>query len=205
MTSLDQLHHWNLTEYLKQLASQSAAPGGGAAAALTAAQSASLLAMVLNVTHGPTPNALRESLDQCRQELLHLAEQDGHAFGQVAKAYGMAKETADDQARRRQAIQAGLKGATQVPLQVMDQCAGLLGTARQVIDQGKPTVITDAAIGVVLAAAGLRSAHYNVLINLKYLKDADYKQEAQAKAHTSLAALTSEPELLAAIGQRLSS
>ncbi len=41
---------YNITEYLRKLASDEPAPGGGAASALTGAQGAALLIMVTNLT-----------------------------------------------------------------------------------------------------------------------------------------------------------
>ena len=91
--------------FLDQLAARVPAPGGGATAGLQAAQSAALLAMVARYSDGPRYDAelmgrIAADADELRGEALALAEADVDAFGAVAKAYRLPRETAGEQAAR---------------------------------------------------------------------------------------------------------
>ena len=64
-------------------------------------------------------------LDEAMKALLPLIDKDTRAFDAYLAAVGMPKETADEKKARHDAMQAGLKAAVQVPLEVMrtaDRC-----------------------------------------------------------------------------------
>jgi formiminotetrahydrofolate cyclodeaminase len=97
--------------FLGELAARVPAPGGGATAALHAAQAAALLAMVARYSDGPRYDAeLMDSLvtraDKLWEEALTLAEADAAAFGAVAEAYRLPKDTAQEKDARSAAIAA---------------------------------------------------------------------------------------------------
>ncbi len=171
----------SLEQYLTVLASAEPAPGGGAAVGVTGAQAAALLSMVVNVT-GDSPGALLlpqrnqtlKTLDDSRKRFLELADEDASAFTKVLAAYKLAKATDPEKAKRDAAIQAALKEATEVPLATMRLFDALFALAATIIPTAKKTVVSDAAIAVLLADAGLRAAHFNVRINLKTLKDVSF-------------------------------
>jgi formiminotetrahydrofolate cyclodeaminase len=50
------------------------------------------------------------------------------------------------------------------------------------VQHGNPNAASDAAVGVELAQAGLRSAERNVAINLGSLTDEAYRLQAQSEA-----------------------
>ena len=92
-------------EFLGQLAARVPAPGGGATAALHAAQAAALLAMVARYSDGPRYDAelmsrIIRQADGLRTEALMLAEADAAAFGEVADAYRLPRQTAERQQAR---------------------------------------------------------------------------------------------------------
>lgn len=167
---------WSLEHYLERLASSDASPGGGAAVALTGAQAAALLAMVERLSsEDGTPI---ERLDALRQQLLGLAKQDGLAFEAVMTAYKLPKGSSEEKKRRHDAVQKALKGATEVPLATMKTLEDLFELADEVVTAAKPTVASDAGIAAELLGAAMKAARFNVLVNLKYLKDATYAVEA---------------------------
>src|SRR5215831_10749781 len=109
-----------IAAFLDQLAARVPSPGGGATAALHAAQAAALLAMVARYSDGPRYDAgLMGSLvtraDKLREEALGLAEADAAAFGAVADAYRLPKDTGEQQAARSAAIAEAVAGAAQPP------------------------------------------------------------------------------------------
>ncbi len=184
-----------LREYLDQLASAAPTPGGGAAAALTGAQGAALVSMVCNLTVGKPKFAdveadMRQVLERSealRSRLLALADEDATAFGRVSEAYRLPKETPEQKAARRAAIQEALKGAEAVPMQVMEACLDVMRLAVTVAAKGNPNVVSDAAVAGILAHAGLLSAADNVRINLKFIKDEAFVQTESERLHRLLA------------------
>ena len=101
-----------IAAFLDQLAARVPAPGGGATAALHAAQAAALLAMVARYSNGARYNAelmnrIVTEADELREDALALAEADADAFGAVAEAYRLPRETertARNRARHRPTI-----------------------------------------------------------------------------------------------------
>src|ERR1700680_375552 len=90
-----------ITAFLDELAARVPAPGGGATAALHAAQSAALLAMVARYSNGARYDAalmdhVLTEADGIRNDALALAEADAAAFGAVAEAYTLPRETPED-------------------------------------------------------------------------------------------------------------
>jgi formiminotetrahydrofolate cyclodeaminase len=167
---------WTLEHYLDRLASRDAAPGGGAAVALTGAQAAALLAMVDRLSDGDDERLAKA--DAARRQLLALAKKDGAAFEAVMAAYKLPNGGPDEKKKRNEAVQSALKGATEVPLEVMGVLEGLFEIADAVVDEAKATVASDAGIAAELLGAAMKAARFNVLVNLKYLKDEDYADDA---------------------------
>lgn len=160
-------------EFLGRLASEAPAPGGGAAAALAGAQAASLVAMVARITMAKRTDeaaGLAQTLaraEELSRELAALVDRDTEAFLEVMSAYRLPK---DDTARPG-AIQAALRRAAEVPLEVARRSVEVVGLARLVVERGIPSARTDAAVAALMARAAVEGAALNVLVNLTALKD----------------------------------
>lgn len=165
--------------YLTELAAGESTPGGGAAAALTGCQAASLLSMVLNFTVGRKKYAAVEEemrrlllrTEELRIMLLKLADEDAEAFGAVAACYAMPRKSDAEKTARTKAMQAALRGASEVPFSIASHCAEILDLAHPIAEHGNANVVSDAATAAHLAHSALLSALVNVNINLKYMKD----------------------------------
>ncbi len=188
MTDLATAHN-SIHAFLDALAAGESTPGGGAAAAFTGSQAAALLSMVLNFTVGrrkyedveeEMQGYLRRT-ETMRAELLALADKDAEAFGAVAACYAMPRSSDAEKAARGAAMQAALRGATEVPFSIAALCAELLELTRPIAEKGNANVVSDAAAAAHLAFAALHSALVNVNINLKYLKDDVYVTEWRGK------------------------
>ena len=103
------------------------------------------------------------------------------------RAYKMASKTDDEKAARSAAVQASLRGATEVPLATMRLFERLYAQAAAIIPAAKKTVVSDAAIAVLLTDAGMRAAHFNVRINLKHLKDDTFCSQTKREVKALLA------------------
>jgi formiminotetrahydrofolate cyclodeaminase len=184
-----------LQVYLDDAASGKPAPGGGSVSACVGALGAALVAMVGNLTLGKEKfatvdaemRALVVEADAARAQLEQLLQDDTLAYNGVIDAYKLPKETAEQQAARTAAIQAGLVVAADVPLQICRVAAEVCRLARTAADIGNPAAITDAGIGAILGEAAALGAALNVKINLGSIKDAAYVQAANAELETILA------------------
>lgn len=169
-------------KFLEKLASQEPVPGGGGAAALGGAVGAALAAMVANLTLGkakfaavePQMQRLLADSEVLRSNLLQLVQEDAKVFEKFMQCYKMPKVTEPEQAARAAKIQEAAKTAASIPLQIAEQALAVVVLADTAAAAGNPAVITDAAVAALMAQAAVRSAVYNVKINLNLLQDTAY-------------------------------
>jgi formiminotetrahydrofolate cyclodeaminase len=174
-----------IDEWLAGLASERATPGGGAFAALSAAAGSALVAMVGRLTVGkeryadaaPRMAEIVETCDLAWAELLELADRDAEAFDAVMAAYRMPKETAEEQQARLTALQAGLEGAAEVPLQVARRAVFVMGLAVEATTIGNPNAASDGLSGAAGLFAATLAALANVRINAFAFVDPTRKDE----------------------------
>jgi len=178
-----------LQVYLDDAASKKPAPGGGSVSACAGALGAALVGMVCNLTRGREKFAdveteivtLVEAAEAARARLEQLLQEDTTAYNGVIAAYKMPKETAEEQAARSQAIQAGLIVAADVPLEICRVAAAVCRLAKVAAGIGNPRAVTDAGIGAILGEAAVVGAALNVKINLGSIKDEAYVAKAAAE------------------------
>jgi methenyltetrahydrofolate cyclohydrolase len=177
----------SLQEFLDQLASSSPTPGGGSAAAIIGATGAALISMVCNVTLGKKgfesvaaemKSVLNES-EKLRARLTAMMGEDIAAFNALMQAYRLPKASDAEKAKRAEAIQIALKGATQTPLDCARVCAEVIAIARRAAEHGYAGVISDAGVGVLAAQTAMRSAALNVEINIPTLEDKVFAEHAR--------------------------
>jgi methenyltetrahydrofolate cyclohydrolase len=187
-----------IAEFLSQLAARVPAPGGGATAALHAAQSAALLAMVARYSDGPKYAEHAELIgrvlaeaDALIPDATALAQADADAFGAVAEAYKLPKDTDDDKAARSAAIEAALGGAARVPAEVVQQALRLAELAEELLPVSNRNVLTDVGAAAEAARAAAVTAALNIEVNLRGIKDTELRASLQGTA-----ALTSEVTLI---------
>jgi methenyltetrahydrofolate cyclohydrolase len=173
----------SLDAFTEALGSGAATPGGGSAAALSAALAASLVAMVArNTAASPSFAERAETLEEiaaeaesCRQRLLGLVDEDVAAFERVLAAFRLPKDTAELEAARSRAIQAGYREAVEAPVLVCRRALDVLALAGRVAELGNPNAVADAGVAALLAASALDSAALNVDTNLDSIKDESYR------------------------------
>jgi formiminotetrahydrofolate cyclodeaminase len=178
-----------LADLLDAFASNEPAPGGGSAAALAAAVGASLLVMVAGLpktkTGSPEEAAdLSEAsarLRPLRDTLASLVDEDSDAYQAVVAAMRLPKATDSEKQARREAIDAAMRKATEVPLQTMRACQQALRGSVIVAGNGNRNAWSDAAVAVELLLAALRGAGMNIDANLGSLSDASFVERARAE------------------------
>jgi formiminotetrahydrofolate cyclodeaminase len=176
-------------DFLSRLASDTPTPGGGTGAAMVGAMGAALVRMLAVLTVGrpkfaaaePLMKAVAESGKEAVDALLALADADAKSYDAVSAAYKHPKATEAEQAARKAAIQAALKGACEAPLRVMEQCLEVIGLAKNAVLQGNPNAASDGAAGAEFARAAMNVAAYNVRINLVGIEDEKFAKELRTR------------------------
>lgn len=191
----------SIHEYAQQLASKASTPGGGSAAALTGLLGVSLIEMSVNLTIGRPEYAEHEELLRARiQELAkvhsrlqQLIDRDAVAFGAVMAAYRMPKASDAEKTDRQEGIQAALKQAAEVPLDIARCSLESLEIGKALLGRINPQVISDLAVGAQTSFAAVTGALLNTSINLPLLTD---KTLASAMKGQLLLIRTAAEELL---------
>lgn len=164
--------------YIEALASSQSAPGGGSAAAYAGSMGAALGNMVLNITiekqAGADVDLLTSLVDQMtihQQALYALVQGDEDASNQLFGAFKLSKATEEEKVERTRAIQAGLKIATEVPLEIMQHATAALEIMTQVASLGRKSVMADVTVGTAMLKTAIQAANENVEENVLLLKD----------------------------------
>lgn len=168
-----------LTQFADEMASASPVPGGGSAAASVGAIGAALVSMVANLTIGrekyrdvePDMKRLLDQSEALRHRMHDLLEADTQVYSRVMATYKLPRATEAEKAARTAAIQQALKDACAVPMDIARASLAIIELCPEVVAKGNAGVVSDAAVGAVLAAATLESAVLNVEINLASIKD----------------------------------
>ena len=166
-------------QIVEALAAKSPSPGGGAASSLAGSLGAALILMAVRFAKGKPEAAKRENdlavlevlLEEHVHRLLQMAERDAAAFDRVAEAYRLPKETPDQQAVRRKAVQEAMRGAMVVPEEVMCMVRDLLVASSEVRDCIGKAIASDFATGSALLFAAAEGSNLNVRVNASYLDD----------------------------------
>jgi formiminotetrahydrofolate cyclodeaminase len=125
---------------------------------------------------------IHEELARARVALKELADEDSAAYGAVLNARRLPKSTGEEMAARAAAIEQATIGATETPLRNARAAFKVLKLLKILIEIGNPTARTDAAIGIQLAYASLKGAHYNVLANIGGIKDKAFAKSCRTES-----------------------
>lgn len=179
----------NVKEFLKETASSAPVPGGGSIAALSGAISAALTEMVSNLTIGKKGyeeaeaemKEISEKAAAFREELVADIDRDSNSFNEVMAAFKLPKNTEEEIAARKAAIQEGYKKAALVPLEVAKRAFDMFEIIAKVVEKGNKNAVTDGAVSAMMARTAVLSALYNVKINIGSIKDEAFVKEVSAE------------------------
>ncbi|MCW8823421.1 MAG: cyclodeaminase/cyclohydrolase family protein, partial [Ignavibacteriaceae bacterium] len=174
-----------LNDFVDEVSRESPAPGGGSIAALAGALGASLSSMVSNLTANKrgsedVDEILNKAAEECQEiknALVKAIDEDTNAFNAYMNARRLPNKTPKEKKIREEAMQAGLKQAVMVPLNTAKQSYRAIEIAEIVAKNGNPNSITDVGVGAQSAYTGVLGGIYNVLINLKDIKDKKFVDE----------------------------
>ncbi len=180
----------NIYEFADELASESPAPGGGSVAALNGTLSASLSAMVGNLTYG------KKKYANVREEMITVAEKgqklkdfftesidkDTEAFNKIMAAFELPKNNEQELAIRTKAVQDATIEATLIPFSVLEKAKEAAEAALIVSQKGNQNSLSDAGVAGLTASVAAEGAYYNVMINLAGIEDEAFKTDLSQKA-----------------------
>ncbi len=162
-------------EYLEALASSAPSPGGGSVAGVVGILAAGLGQMVVSLTRKDEPghplDAAYDALQEAIDALLESAQTDESAYGRYLEASQLPKSTPEEKQARREAMQAAMINAAEVPMGLAGHALAVLDHLEPVMRQGTTHALSDAAIGVSLAQASVTAALANVYANIPFIKD----------------------------------
>jgi formiminotetrahydrofolate cyclodeaminase len=192
-----------LRDVLNAFSSSDPTPGGGSAAALASATGVSLLLMVAALPKTRTGTEPERAalisaaplLTALRDRLTAAIDADSAAYDRVVAAYQLTKASPEEQQARKDAIQSALKGATDVPLEVVRLSAEALTHAATVAAHGHAGAASDVGVAIALLRAGLHGARLNVAINIDGIRDDAYvktvREEVDQRSREAEAATAS--------------
>ncbi|CAN5668833.1 hypothetical protein BH23CHL7_BH23CHL7_13130 [soil metagenome] len=178
-----------LDEFTQRLASASPIPGGGSASAVAAALAASLLAMVARLSlDRPKYEAYRATNEEAlqigermRRRFLELADEDAAAYGSFSAAMKLPRDTDEQQQQRAEELRRAARVASEVPLAIVEECAGLLDQVERLAGRSNLNTASDLEVAARLCAAAGRGAAANVRINLPHVGDERFAGWATAR------------------------
>ena len=168
----------SIQTFLDCLAAKTSTPGGGTAAAITGAQGSALISMVCQFsTNFEGATRMDRRAQQARASFLDLAQSDIEAFDTVMAAYRLPKNKPE----REQNIQSSLLQAAEAPRATMALANSLIDDVLTLSQRGNKNLVTDTGMAAILIEATIRSAEFNILVNLKGISDENYVTDVNAE------------------------
>jgi formiminotetrahydrofolate cyclodeaminase len=198
-------------EFVLALSSKAPVPGGGGAAALVGALAAALGGMVANLTIGREAyseveeqmHSAKVATYRLQQDLLALIQKDADAFEPLIAAYRMPKGNDLEIDQRKRIIEMRTKDAAEAPLSMMRKSAETIELMGVLAEKGSSMARSDAACGAVLAAAAMRAAWFNVIVNTAALSDRAYAARLESEGRVLLDKWLPEADRVAAAVEQM--
>lgn len=176
--------------FANETAADSPAPGGGSIAAAVGAFGVALGTMVANLSASKRGWEERtaefspwaEKGQHIKDKLLALVDEDTRAFNTILTAFGLPKDTEEQKAFRKSAIQQASKYATEVPFRTLKTAVEAIPLLQEMVNKGNPNSLSDAGVGAACMLTAMQGAWMNVLINAQGLEDKAWASDITAKA-----------------------
>jgi formiminotransferase-cyclodeaminase len=199
------LQELSVKEFIDKVTGNDPVPGGGSVSALNGSLAASLAAMVANLTVGRKKYAeVNDEMEQISArmteqsaKLLADVDRDAEAYDRVFAAFKLPKETDEEKAVRKEAIQRETKYAAEVPMEVARTASELLPMIDAAARRGNSNAVTDATVAMMCARTAVIGALLNVRINLTSITDEAFVKTMTEEAdRLEAAAVEAEHKLL---------
>lgn len=181
-------------DFVDVMASVEPAPGGGSASAFCGAQGAGLIAMVCALTEGrkkyaeyeETVKAVRARAEEIKAQFVDVIDRDTEAFNAVSAVFTMPKDTDEEKAARKAAMQSALKGCTLTPYEMMELSCEALELAHSILGKFNATAASDLGCAALNLRSAIQGAWMNVRINIAGISDEAFVAEYRSKGEKLL-------------------
>jgi glutamate formiminotransferase/formiminotetrahydrofolate cyclodeaminase len=175
--------------FIDAVGAPSATPGGGSVSALAGALAGALGQMVAGLSRKKKAqltvvDKLSDALEAMRRatdDLTAAIDKDSSAYDAVLAAYKLPQNDGTEIQARDAAVQAAMRGATEIPLEVAGGTVALFERIGQLAAIAAASMKSDLDVARLMAAAGAKGALANVEINLDGIKDAGYVTAVREK------------------------
>lgn len=170
-------------DFIKEVDSDSPAPGGGSVSSVASTIGCALARMVGHLSFGKKKYEANEESDKkdfeaafnkikSHQDRLEiLVDEDTKSFGVFMDAMKLPKETDEEKAYRKAQMEEATKVIIKVPYEIATESLEALRSLNTIIKFGNKNAITDVGVAALLLTAGIEGAILNVKINLPGLSD----------------------------------
>lgn len=179
-------------------------------AAYLAASGAALTAMAFRFTSGAKFAAVEAAmavrvgqLETVRHRALELVDRDSAAYDAVTAAYKLPKTSDSEKSVRADAVQKGLRGALEVPLETMRVAREALAIAAAGAGDINPNLASDCATGSWCLWSAAEAAALNVRINAGSIVDASYTSARLAECERILRECQESAESIRSVASSL--
>lgn len=184
-----------VSEFAAVMASDAPAPGGGSASALNGAIGAGLAAMVCALTVGKKKYAEYETLAveaekkavALKDRFIEIIDSDTEAFNAVSAVFAMPKDTDEQKAARKAAMQEALKGCTISPFEMMELATEALEVVTSLVGKSNASAASDLGCAALNLRSAIQGAWLNVCINVGGIQDEAFAKEYREKGEALLA------------------
>jgi glutamate formiminotransferase / formiminotetrahydrofolate cyclodeaminase len=197
----------SLSDFADETSSESPAPGGGSISAYVGALGVSLGTMVANLSaskrgwdeHWEEFSGFAEKGQQLKDRLLRLVDEDTNAFNAIMQAFGLPKNTAQEEKTRKEAIQTATINAIEIPFSVMKVAYQSMAIIKAMAEKGNPNSVSDAGVGAACARTAILGAFLNAKINAAALENKEYANKVLSEASDLLEKAKNEENLILGI------
>jgi len=131
-------------------------------------------------------NELAFQAQEVKDKLLVLIDSDTEAFEKFMAANRLPQDTKKEKAIKEITVENSTKQSTIIPLETMRQSFKAIECAKVIAEKGMRNALSDAGVSAIAGLTAVKSAFFNVKINLPGIKDEKFKKEVLAEAEKIL-------------------
>ena len=158
-----------------EVSRETPAPGGGSVSSYVGALGTSLAGMVANLSCNTRGwenkveifSAKAYEINQLREKLLSLVDEDAHSFNSIMEAYKLPKDSEENKKIRSKAIKDATLYAAQIPLNIMVESYNSYEMIEFLAKEGNQNSLSDSGVACLCVHTAIHGAYLNVRINLK--------------------------------------
>ena len=158
-----------------EVSRETPATGCGSVSSYVGALGTSLAGMVANLSCNTRGwenkveifSAKAYEINQLREKLLSLVDEDAHSFNSIIEAYKLPKDSEENKKIRSKAIKDATLYAAQIPLNIMVESYNSYEIIEFLAKEGNQNSLSDSGVACLCVHTAIHGAYLNVRINLK--------------------------------------